>query len=68
MVLIVQQLTYEEFPQQFVYNEQEKEWHVWKNGFALRRMYFIPPNSNDECFYLRTLLTVVRGPTSFENL
>jgi hypothetical protein len=30
-------------------------------------MYFAPPNSG-EWFYLRTLLTVVCGPTSFEHL
>lgn len=61
-------LTYQEFPQQFVYNEQKKEWHIRKNGFALGHMYFVPPSANDERFYLRTLLTVVKGPTSFENL
>ena len=30
-------------------------------------MYFASPNSGER-FYLRLLLTVVRGPTSFENL
>lgn len=65
---IAERLTYQEFPQQFVFNERDKEWHVRKNGFALGRMYFVPPNANDERFYLRTLLTVVRGPTSFETL
>jgi len=68
MAPIARQLTYQEFPQQFVYNERDKEWHIRKNGFALGRMYFVPPSANDERFYLRTLLTVVKGPTSFENL
>ena len=68
MAQIAQQLTYQEFPQAFVYNERDKEWHLRKKGFALGRMYFIPPSANDERFYLRTLLTVVKGPTSFENL
>src|SRR5882762_6531572 len=31
-------------------------------------MYFIPLKSDDELFYLRTLLTVVKGPTSFEGV
>jgi len=31
-------------------------------------MYFVPLSANDECFYLRTLLAVVKGPTSFESL
>ena len=65
---IARQLTYQEFPQRFVYNAQKKEWHIRKNGFALGRMYFVPPSTTDERFYLRTLLTVVKGPTSFENL
>ena len=68
MALIARQLTYQEFPQKFVYDERNKEWCIRKNGFALGRMYFISPNANDEHFYLRTLLTVVKGPTSFENL
>ena len=68
MAPIARQLTYQEFPQQFVYNERDKKWHIRKNGFALGRMYFVPPNANDERFYLRTLLTVVKGPTSFEDL
>lgn len=68
MAPIAQQLTYQEFPQKFVYNEGDKEWHIRKKGFALGRMYFVPPSASDERFYLRTLLTVVKGPTSFENL
>ena len=31
-------------------------------------MYFVPPNVNDERFYLRTLLAVVKGPESYEDL
>ena len=31
-------------------------------------MYFVPPNVNDERFYLRTLLAVVKGPKSYEDL
>ena len=68
MAPIAQELTYQEFPQKFVYEERTKTWHIRKQGFALGRMYFIPPKSGDELFYLRTLLTVVKGPTSFEDL
>lgn len=50
--LIAQQLTYQEFPQQFVCDEWKKEWHIRKNGFALGRMYLVPPNATDEHFYL----------------
>ena len=58
--------TYQEFPQVFVWNEN-KIWSPRKQGFALGRMYFISPRRG-ELFYLRTLLAVVRGPTSFRNL
>lgn len=34
---------------------------------AIGRMYFVSPSAGER-FYLRTLLTVVKGPTSFENL
>jgi len=67
MATIARQLTYQEFPQHFVYNENDKEWRIRQSGFALGRMYFIPPSANDERFYLRTLLTVVEGPMLFEN-
>jgi len=68
MAPIARQVTYQEFPQKFVYEEKTKAWHVRKQGFALGRMYFVPPKSGDELFYLRTLLTVAKGPASFEDL
>ena len=68
MAPIARQVTYQEFPQKFVYEEKTKAWHIRKQGFALGRMYFVPPKSGDELFYLRTLLTVTKGPASFEDL
>ena len=58
--------TYQEFPQAFVW-KVDKVWSPRKQGFALGRMYFISPQQG-ELFYLRTLLAVVRGPTSFCDL
>ena len=58
--------TYQEFPQVFVWSSGGT-WTPRKRGFALGRMYFISPRQG-ELFYLRTLLTVVRGPTSFWDL
>ena len=60
-------LTYQEFPQKFVWDKTEKEWSLRQRGFSLGRMYFIPPTAGER-FYLRTLLTIVRGPKSFEDL
>ena len=59
--------TYQEFPQMFVFNKSKKVWKVRERGFALGRMYFIKPTAG-EVFYLRTLLTVVKGAKSFEDL
>lgn len=36
---LAKQLTYQEFPQKFVYNEKDKKWTIRKKGFALGRMY-----------------------------
>ena len=63
---VARQLTYQEFPQKLVWSKK-KGWTVRKQGFALGRMYFASPTSGER-FYLRTLLTVVRGSTSFEDL
>lgn len=62
-------LTYQEFPQRFVWKNgaNEKHWALRKQGFALGRMYFVAPTSGER-FYLRTLLTIVKGATSFLDL
>lgn len=60
-------LTYQEFPQRFVWSPTQKSWHVREQGFAIGRMYFVSPTAGER-FYLRTLLSVVKGPTSFEDL
>ena len=59
--------TYQEFPQHFVYKVDKHTWAMRQKGFALGRMYFVPPTAGER-FYLRTLLTVVKGPQSFEDL
>lgn len=64
---IARALTYQEFPQQLVFPAGEKRWTIRKQSFALERMYFVSPTAGER-FYLRTLLTVVKGATSFEDL
>lgn len=59
--------TYQEFPQHYVWHKIEKIWTPRKQGYAIGRMYFAGPNSGER-FYLRLLLTVIKGPTSFEDL
>ena len=60
-------LLYQEFPQKYTWNLVKHIWKERQRGFAIGRMYFAHPSSGER-FYLRTLLTVIRGPTSFRNL
>jgi hypothetical protein len=60
--------TYQEFPQHFTWDNVGKQWNLRKRkGFSLGRMYFIKPTAGEQ-FYLRILLTVVKGAKSFEDL
>jgi len=61
------QTTYQDFPQKWVYDKKKKRWTPRQRGFAIGRMYFASPTSGER-FYLRTLLTVAKGITSFEDL
>ncbi|MCH81881.1 helicase-like protein, partial [Trifolium medium] len=60
-------LTYSEFPTRFVWKKDKREWSPRKKGFSIGRLHFVPPGSGPK-FYLRTLLTYVRGPTSFDDI
>ncbi|CAB5210931.1 unnamed protein product [Rhizophagus irregularis] len=60
-------LTYAEFPSQWVYNKKTKEWKPRQRGNSIGRIYFIHPAAGEK-YYLRMLLNVVRGSTSFENI
>ncbi len=66
---LARSLTYQDFPKHFVWNSQKREWSVRRSGFGntIGRLYFISPTAG-ELFYLRTLLTSIRGPTSFKHL
>ena len=57
--------TYQEFPQHFVWLNSEKRWKPRQQGYAIGRMYFASPNCGER-FYLCLLLTVVKGPKSFQ--
>ena len=65
-------LTYQEFPKQFTLKSIEddphsKTWSHRQTGFAIGCMIHVGPTAGEK-FYLRTLLMVVKGPTSFEDL
>jgi hypothetical protein len=57
---VAHDLLYQEFPQYFVFNKTQKKWKIRERGFALGRMFFAHPTAGDR-FYLRLLLTIVRG-------
>ena len=61
------ELLYQDFPSKFVWKKSKGKWMKRKRGFAIRCMYYAHPNSG-ECFYLHTLLSSVKGATSFEDL
>ena len=58
-------LTYAEFPTKFVWNTDT--WTLRKQRYSIGRMFYVPPGSGD-MYYLRCLLNVVRGATSYEDI
>ncbi|GJE95688.1 ATP-dependent DNA helicase [Phanerochaete sordida] len=66
---IARQYTYQEFPSRFVWQRAEKRWTLRQStaSGAIGRMYYVSPIAGER-FYLRTLLSIVKGPQSFEDL
>ncbi|XP_055961830.1 uncharacterized protein LOC126681473 [Mercurialis annua] len=60
-------LTYSEFPTQWTWDPQDKEWHKRKQGKSIGRISYVHPNSG-ELYYFRMLLNIVKGPQSFEDV
>ncbi|XP_019149758.1 PREDICTED: uncharacterized protein LOC109146546 [Ipomoea nil] len=58
------ELTYAEMPTKFVWKKNVRKWQPRKRGFAIGRVFNVPP-STGEIFYLRCLLNKVKGPTSY---
>ncbi|XP_017221484.1 uncharacterized protein LOC108198232 [Daucus carota subsp. sativus] len=62
-----QQYTYQEIPKHYVWNDVERKWNRRKRGYQKGRLSYTH-HSSGEVWFLRLLLTKVRGPTSFEKL
>ncbi|XP_025685681.1 uncharacterized protein [Arachis hypogaea] len=60
-------LTYVEYPGKFVYCSNSREWKPRQRGFSIGRLSFAHPSSG-ELFYMRMLLNVQRGCTSFRSI
>lgn len=61
------ELTYAEFPSQWVWDNAKCIWKERKKGRSIGRMYYAHPASGER-FYLRMLLNVVKGCMSFEDI
>lgn len=60
-------LTYSEFPTKYVYQKWKRTWKARKRGMSIGRMTHVSPSAG-ELYYLRLLLTKVRGPTDFDDI
>ncbi|RYR15962.1 hypothetical protein Ahy_B04g072930 [Arachis hypogaea] len=60
-------LTYIEYPSKFAYSLNSREWKPRQRGFPIGRLSFAHPSSG-ELFYMRMLLNVQRGCTSFQSI
>ncbi|XP_058742520.1 uncharacterized protein LOC131615017 [Vicia villosa] len=61
------QLTYGQFVSKFVYVKKTRSWKPRKKGFTIGRLIWVPPTTG-ELYYLRMMLTVVRGPKTYEDI
>ncbi|XP_028804724.1 uncharacterized protein LOC114759678 [Neltuma alba] len=60
-------LTYIQIPQFYTFDKKLKIWKPRQRGFAIGRLAHSSP-SQGETYYLRVLLTKVRGPKSYEEI
>jgi hypothetical protein len=63
----IRNVSYQDFPSKMVWKANLHKWQVRKWGFQIGRMYYAHPSSGER-FYLRLLLTVVKGATSYDDL
>jgi hypothetical protein len=64
---VARRLRYSDIPGSFVWQKTSKEWTPRKKDYQIGRMHFAHP-ATGERFFLRLLLTTVRGATSYEDL
>lgn len=60
-------LTYAQFVTKFVYTKKKRSWKPRTRGYTIGRLIWVPP-STGEVFYLRMMLTIAKGPTSYEDI
>ncbi|XP_057443842.1 uncharacterized protein LOC130735994 [Lotus japonicus] len=62
-----QDITYSEYPTKFVWKDDTREWRPRKQGFSIGRISHVPPSCGEN-YYLRILLNVQKGCTSFKDI
>ncbi|XP_058742338.1 uncharacterized protein LOC131614807 [Vicia villosa] len=60
-------LTYGDFVSKFVYHKRSRSWKPRKRGYTIGRLCWVPQCSG-ESFYLRMMLTVVKGPLCYNDI
>jgi len=60
-------LTYPQFVSKYVYNKNQRCWKPRQKGNTIGRLIWVPP-ATGELFYLRRMLTIVKGPQSYVDL
>ncbi len=59
--------TYQELLLHFIWECQKKQWKSRQCGGMIGCMYFVSPTAGKR-FYVCTLLTSIKGPTSWDNM
>jgi hypothetical protein len=60
-------LTYGQFVSKFVYVKKTRTWKLRKRGYTIGRLVWVPQTAG-EIYYLRMMLTVVKGPESYDSI
>ncbi|KAM0887151.1 hypothetical protein ACQ4PT_029235 [Festuca glaucescens] len=60
-------LTYCDYPTVFTWDSEERSWHPRGGGNKIGRVYYVAPVAG-ELYYLRMLLMIVKGATSYDDV
>jgi len=64
---LAREVMYMDFPSVFTWTNGTKKWTIRQRGCCVGRLYFVSPFAGER-YFLRTLLTKVKGVVSFEAL